>query len=136
MRSYDNYDLMSYDLGSLNWTAANTTAIPVPADASGARILGYAIHDVTVAFTADTTPGYLDFGTAGDADKFGHLAADVIAAGDGLHVLGNDDLGAGIDLARAGDAGVALTQIEVATVAMTGGTPGGTGRTTVFIGWY
>ena len=59
----------------------------------------------------------------------------VVAATDSKHVLATST-GVGIDLARGGDASAALTQLEVSFVAPTGGTPGGTGRVDVFIGWY
>lgn len=135
MRSYDQPDVLSYDLGAINFTSGAATSLPVPSDVSGARILGFAVQGATVAFTADTTPAYLDIGTAADADKFLHGAVGVVAATDSKHVLGAD-IGIGIDLARGGDAGVALAQLEVTFVAPTGGTPAGTGRVTVFIGWY
>jgi len=136
MRSYDQPDLMSYNLGSVDFTSGGPFTIPVPSDVSGARILGYAITSATVAFTADTTPGALQFGDGTDADKFGDLLATVIAAGASLHVLG-DDLGTGIalDYANATNDG-RLDQITVTVIAPTGGAPAGTGTVEVFIGWY
>ena len=124
MRSYDQPDQFSYNLGSVDFTADGPFTIPVPPDCSGMRILGYAIDTATVAFTADTTPAAL---------KFGDLEAAVIAAGDSLHVV-NDGDGASADYASA--AGGRLDQVTVTCVAPTGGTPGGTGNVTVFMAWY
>lgn len=133
MRSYDQPDLMSYNLGSVGFTTDGPFTIPVPPDCSGMRILGYAISTATVAFTADTTPAALQFGDGTTADKFGQLDADVIAAGSSLHVVGDGD-GASADYASA--AGGRLDEITVTVVAPTGGTPAGTGNVTVFMAWY
>jgi hypothetical protein len=133
MRSYDQPDQFSYNLGSVNFTADGPFTIPVPPDCSGMRIRGYAISTATVAFTADTTPAALQFGDGTTADKFGQLDAAVIAAGDSLHVV-NDGDGASADYASA--AGGRLDQVTVTVVAPTGGTPGGTGNVTVFMDWY
>jgi hypothetical protein len=133
MRSYDQPDLLSYSLGSVDFTADGPFTIPVPPDCSGMRIVGYAIDTATVAFTADTTPAALSFGDGTTADKFGSLEADVIASGDSLHVV-NDADGASADYASA--SGGRLDQVTVTCVAPTGGTPGGTGNVTVFMAWY
>lgn len=135
MRSYDQPDMLSYGLGSVGFTTDGPFTIPVPPSCSGLRIVGYAIDTATVAFTADTTPGALSFGDGTDADKFGQLDAAVIAAGDSLHVEGND-LSQGIALDYASASGGRLDQITVTVVAPTGGTPAGTGNVTVFMAWY
>jgi hypothetical protein len=133
MRSYDQPDLMSYNLGSVDFTSGGPFTIPVPPDCSGMRVVGYAIDTATVAFTADTTAAALQFGDGTDADKFGQLDAAVIGAGDSLHVV-NDAGGTSADYASA--AGGRLDQVTVTVVAPTGGTPGGTGNLTVFMAWY
>lgn len=133
MRSYDQPDLLSYGLGSLNFTSASDITIPCPPDCSGLLIRGYAIDTASVAFTADTTPAALQFGDGTTTDKFGQLDAAVIAAGDSLHVVGTGD---GIALNYASATGARLDQITVTVVAPTGGTPGGTGNVTLFLAWY
>lgn len=135
MKSYDNSQQRTYSLGSVDSTSGGPFAIAVPPWAKSARIEGVAFGSVSVAFTADTTGAGVQIGTATDADKFGDFVFGVIAAGDAAEV-GPVSAGNYIDLERDGDAGAALTQLEVVLVAPTGGTPAGTGDLDIVIGWY
>lgn len=135
MKSYDNPQTRCYDLGSADIEAAGPFAIAVPPWASSARIEGVAFNSVSEAFTADTTGAGVQIGTAADADKFGDFVFGVIALTDGAEV-GPVTAGNFIDLDRDGDAGAALTQLEVVLVAPTGGTPAGTGLLSIVISWY
>ena len=135
MKTYDNAEARTYDLGSVDFTADGPFAIAVPPWAKSARIDGVFIHTASVAFTADTTGAGVTIGTAADPNLYGDYVFGVIAVTDAAEV-GPVALGNYIDLARGGDAGVALTQFEVDLVAPTGGTPGGTGSLGVRISFY
>ncbi len=114
-------------------------AIQRPPNVSSCRV--EEIHvQVTETFTADTLPAHILIGTASDADKFADLSMGLAAATDGYGT--NDDTdaiktaGQFIDLDRDGDAGAALDQLEVTTVANTGGTPAGMGTIVVVLSWF
>lgn len=135
MKSYDNPQTRTYGLGSVDATADGPFAIAVPPWAKSARIEGVAFNTVSVAFTADTTGAGVTIGTAADPNLYGDFVFGVIAVTDAAEV-GPVALGDYVDLARGGDAGVALTQFEVDLVAPTGGTPGGTADLDITISWY
>jgi hypothetical protein len=141
MKSYDQPITMSYNFGSHDFGAgAGAHAIRKPLGAKSARIEEIHLGPISEAFTATTTPGYVRIGTAGDADKFAQLDCGVAAISDGYGIDNDPDAvfeaGKYIDLARAGDAGVALNQLEVTFVAPTGGTPAGIGFVTVVVSWF
>lgn len=137
---YDNGRQISYSFGEIDFGAGgDALAIPVPYGAKGARIVDIAAS-VTETFTQDTTPGYVRLGTAADPDKFAELNLGVAADTDGYGTKDDDIFPAGsdegIDLARDGDSGAALSQIEVAFVAPTGGTPAGKAYVNIAIEWW
>ena len=139
-QSYDNPTVISYNMGELDLGAgAEAPAIRIPAGKKFARI--EEIHvAVSETFTAVTTPGYVRLGTAADADKFVELNMGTAADTNGYGTSDDADAiksaGKFIDLDRDGDAGVALTQLELNTVQPTGGTPAGRGYLTVAIAWW
>jgi hypothetical protein len=114
-------------------------AIQRPANVSSCRVEEVHVQ-VTETFNAVTTSAFVRIGTAADADKFAELDLGVAAATNGYGT--NDDAdaikaaGKFIDLDRDGDAGAALTQLEVTTLANTGGTPAGQGTITVVLSWF
>ena len=140
MKTYDKPLTISYSFGEQDIAAAGAAfAIQRPAGVSSARV--DEIHvSVTETFNAVTTQAYIRIGTASDADKFAELNMGTAAATDGYGT--NDDAdaikeaGKYIDLDRDGDSGAALDQLEVVTVANTGGTPAGIGFVTVTISWF
>ena len=137
MKSYDNAESQSYHIGLVDFGAGGAAnSIPVPSWATGARVVGASVNGLTEAFTADTTGSGLLIGTAADPDKFFDGLVGVVALTDSAEFAGFTDAGLEIHLGYDGDAGVALTQLEVTMVAPTGGTPGGIGLTTITIAWY
>lgn len=137
MKSYDNPEFRSYHLGQIDFgTPPTATSIPVPAWAEGGRIVGANVTGATEAFTADTTGAELHIGTAADPDKFYAGTLGVIALTDSAEFAGFLDAGLAIHTGYDGDAGAALTQLEVVAIAPTGGTPGGIALVDVAIAWY
>ena len=139
-RFYDNPLTISYNFGEIDIAdAAEVLAIARPNGKKHARI--EEIHcAVSETFNGVTTNAFIRIGTASDADKFAELdmgaAADTNGYGtqddtDAIKAAGNH-----IDLDRDGDSGVSLTQLEVATVANTGGTPAGKCYITIVISWW
>lgn len=83
MKSYDNPEYRSYNMGLVDIGAGTAPdSIPVPAGATGARIVGAAVGSLTEAFTADTTGGGIQIGTAADPNKFFDAVLPVIALTD------------------------------------------------------
>jgi len=137
MKSYDNPQYRSYYLGLVDFGAGGAAnSIPVPAWATGARLLGASVNGLTEAFTADTTGAHLLIGTAGDPDKFFDGVFGVVSLTDSADVNGATNAGKEIHCGYDGDAGAALTQLEVTMAAPTGGTPGGIGLLEVSVAWY
>lgn len=135
---YENPLPMSYNFGEQDFTAANAFAIRKPKNARFAKIREIHVA-VTTTFTQDTNPGYVRVGTTGDADKFAELNMGTAAATDGYGTHDNDaieDAGEIIDLENDGDSGASLSQLEVAMVSPTGGTPAGAGIVTVVVEWF
>lgn len=83
----------------------------------------------TETFNAVTTPAYVRIGTASDADAYAELNMGTTAATD--TIVASAQLGALIDQDLPAD-----TQIEVAFVAPTGGTPAGMGHVFVTVDWF
>lgn len=140
MYSYDQPLTIAYSLGLQDIAAAGAAfAIQKPKGMDHCRV--EEIHvSVTEVFNAVTTAAFIRIGTASDADKFAELNMGTAAATDGYGT--NDDTdaikaaGLFIDLDRDGDSGAALDQLEVVTVANTGGTPTGIGYVTVVLSWF
>jgi hypothetical protein len=127
------YDLpvrVSYSLGSQNFTSAFATALKPPKGAKGGRVVDIHLQP-SVTFTQVTTPGYVRVGTSGDADKYAQLNCGAAAATDAYNMSDGGTWGETIDLVRD-----SITQVEVVTVAPTGGTPAGTGIVTVVVDWF
>lgn len=92
------------------------------------RIIDVGVY-VTETFTADTTPGYVRVGTASDPDAYAQLQMDAAAITDTWNTVDDPD-------AILNEALPADTQIEVAFVAPTGGTPAGKGHPYIVVEWY
>ena len=145
MKSYDQVGplTISYPVGDGIVDIADGTpealAIQRPPNVSSCRL--EEIHtQVSETFTADTLEGHILIGTAADPDKFADLGMALAAATDGDGT--NDypgaikDAGRFIDLDRDGDSGATLDQLEVTTVANTGGTPAGQCTIVVVLSWF
>lgn len=127
MPGYDHPLVQTIDFGSVNFASATATSFKGPPGKRG-RILDMGVR-VTTLFTAVTTPGYFNIGTAGDADAYASMAMGTAAATDTWNL--QDDADAIIDPDLPAD-----TQIEVSYVAPTGGSPAGVGVPYVVVGWY
>jgi hypothetical protein len=86
---------------------------------------------VTVVFTAVTTQGFINVGTAGDTTKYASLGMGTAAANTAYN---SRDFPAAIksdiDMTRDN-----VTAIQYAIVAPTGGSPTGTGDFDIEIAW-
>lgn len=126
--AYNNPTTVSYNLGTHDFGAgSDALAIKAPRGFTKGRIRDIGVA-VTETFTATTTPAYIRLGTTGDADAYAELNMGTAADTDYYNT--QDDTDAIIS------ADVTNTQIEVAFVAPTGGTPAGIGHVTVVIDWY
>lgn len=138
-QSYDNPLTISYNLGLHDYGAAgDALAIAVPSGMTRCRIDAIALS-ATETFTATTTGAFVRVGTAADADKFAELAALTLADTDAKVGVAGDfvDNGYGgkgvVDVSSSGEN---ISQLEVALVAPTGGTPAGIAHTTIVISWW
>jgi len=126
--SYSNPLVITYNLGLHDFgTAGDALAIKAPSGYASGRIMDIGVA-VTETFTATTTPAYVRLGTTTDADAYAELNMGTAADTDYYNT--QDDTDAIID------ADVTSTQIEVALVAPTGGTPAGIGHVHVTIAWF
>lgn len=129
--SYDLPVRVSYCLGSQNFTSPLATAIKPPKGAKVGNVVDIHLQP-SVAFTQVTTPGYVRLGTAGDPDKYAELNCGAAAATDAYNLSDTGATTNRIDLVAD-----SITQVEVVTVAPTGGTtPAGTGIVTIVVDWF
>lgn len=132
--SYSTAGTRDYHLGSINFVGTPAAqAIRVPKGARFARIVDVHVM-ASVAFTATTTPGYVDIGTAGTAAKYVHFNCGTTAATDARCFDDSDGRVAGYEVIDT--VGEAIEQLEVSFVAPTGGTPAGTGLVTISVEWF
>lgn len=126
--AYDNPLSVTYSFGPIDFGAGgDAAAIRAPAGFENGRIKHIGVA-VTETFTADTTPGYVRIGTAADPDAYAEL--NMATAADTDYHCERDDTDAIIN------ASVDSTQLEVAFVAPTGGTPAGIGHVNIVIDWF
>ena len=88
------------------------------------------VVNATETFNAVTTPAYVRIGTGSDADAYAEANLGTTAATD-MFVATQDDTDAIILSDIPAD-----TQVEVAFVAPTGGTPAGIGTVGIVVDWY
>ncbi len=126
--AYDKSEIITYSLGEHDFGAGgDALAIKGPPGLTG-RIKDIGVM-VTETFTATTTPAFVRMGTGADPDAFAELSMGVAADTDYYNT--QDDTDAIIVEALPPD-----TQIEVALVAPTGGTPAGKGFVNIAVEWY
>jgi len=139
---YDNPLTISYNLG-LQDIAAGAVALAIAPPLGKTKCRIEDIHvAVTEVFNGVTTNAFIRIGTAGDADKFAELDMQAAAATNGYNI--GDAPAAATPLKDVGYGGngvvdltqEAINQLEVVTVANTGGTPTGIGHVTVCISWW
>lgn len=134
--SYDNPIVVSYNMGIHDFGAGgDALAIKPPPLLDNGRI--FDIHvAVTETFNQVTTPGYIRLGITTDADYYAELNMGAAADTDAYNVR---DVGESVAINRQidlnNDTGTP-SQVEVAFVAPTGGTPAGQGYVTIAIGWW
>lgn len=126
--SYAQPTVITYNLGNHDFGAgADALAVKAPRGFTRGRIIDVGVH-VKETFTADTTPAYVRVGTTGDADAYVQLNMGTAADTDCWNTQDDTDAIINDD--------VTDTQLEVALVAPTGGTPAGIGEVYLVIGWY
>lgn len=126
---YDNGIVVTYSFGEHDFGAGgDALAIKPPTGYTRGRILDVGVM-VTETFTNTTTPGYVRIGTATDADAYAELNMGVAADTNYYNTLDDTDAIIEADIPSA-------TQLEVALVAPTGGTPAGKGYVNIVIRWY
>lgn len=123
--SYADPNRKTYAFGVQDFTAGETFTIAQPSGKNG--VLRSIDVQATVAFTADTTEGFVQVGTAADPDKYGVLAMGTTAATAGAST---DQDGNAL-----GDAVTIDEDVVVTLVAPTGGVPAGSGAVQVVIDW-
>lgn len=128
--SYADPDRRQYSFGEIDFgDAAEVLSITGP---KGAKGILHAIHvAATETFTADTTPAYVRVGTAADPDAYAEMNLGTLADTDSA----SSDDGTTDPDAIIAESIPADTQVEVTTVAPTGGTPAGKGFVTIIIDW-
>lgn len=127
--SYSNPIVVTYKFASHDFGAgAGASSFKAPAGYTSGRILDVGLMDITETFTNTTTPGYVRVGTTSDADAYCQLNCGVAAATDTYNTQNDTD--------AIIDADVTNTQVEVAFIAPTGGTPAGIASAFVVVAWF
>lgn len=129
--TYSNPLSITYDLGQHDFGAGGDTHdIKGPPGAKG-RLRNVLLKKVSEAFTATTTPAYINVGTTADADKHASISCATTAID---AVLSKDPAAEDPDTYNTE---IAADEIVRTTfVAPTGGTPAGIGEVQLTIDWY
>lgn len=128
--SYSNPVERHYGISGHNFTTAATRVIKPPPRCNRGRITD--IHvSVTTTFTAVTTQGFVNVGTAADPVKYASMGMGTAASGSAYNTRDFPSaIKTDIDLSRDG-----VSVIQYAIVAPTGGSPAGAGDVSVSIAW-
>jgi len=119
---------VTYVLSAVDFGAGDSAhAVKAPLGFSFGRLIDVGVA-VSETFNQVTTQGFVRLGTGADADAYAELQMGAAAATDFYNT--QDDTNAIID------ENVTNTQIEVACIAPTGGTPAGIGDVHIMIDWY
>jgi hypothetical protein len=134
MSHYDNGIVCSYSFGSLAFGGSGSAwALKPPAGLNRGKIVDIQVQ-VSVLFTAVTTPAYVRLGWAADDDYYAQLSMGTAAATD---AYGIRNVGYDVAVFKSINMVVdAISQVEVVFVAATGGTPAGTGVPNIMINWW
>ena len=131
--SYSNPLPVSYNMGIHDFGAGgDALAIKPPLRLNRGRVEDIHVA-VTETFNQVTTPGFIRLGHASDADYYAELNMGAAADTDAYNLRDAGVVTNKIDLIN--DPGPP-TQIEVAFVAPTGGTPAGMGYVTIVLSWW
>jgi len=119
---------MTYVLSAVDFGAGDSAhAIKAPAGYPNGRLLDVGVA-VSETFTETTTQGFVRVGTAADPDAYAELQMGTAAATDFYNTQDDTDAIISEDVTN--------TQIEVACIAPTGGTPAGIGDVHILIDWF
>lgn len=128
--SYSNPNVITYGLGLQAFTSAIAIKVVPPLRHNRGVILDISCA-VTILFTAVSTPAYVRVGTDADPDKYAELNMGTAASGSAYNsrdfpraILSD------IDLARD-----EVSDVRIATIAPTGGTPAGSAHVWIPIAW-
>lgn len=136
--SYSNPIRMTYSYGSLAFTAATTHLIKPPPRVNQGRVVDIHVR-VTVVFTQTTTPAYVNIGTVATAAKYAQLNMGAAAANTSYNFRdtgGTPYNEANVIFSDINFSRDSTTVVQVQVVAMTGGSPTGTGFLDVCLAWF
>jgi hypothetical protein len=135
-QGYADYDVVSYGYGLYAFTAGLTASLIPPLRNNRAVVLDIHVN-ATIVFTQVATPAFVRLGTVGTPAKYAELNMAATAAGAALNLPAtgkynpsNTNAFVNIDLVRDG-----VSAVQLLVVAMTGGSPTGTGYLNVALGW-
>lgn len=128
--TYSSPLVLSYALGQFDFGAGGDTHKLIGPPGLRGMIVGVDLFKVTEAFTATTTPAYINIGDGSDADKYvsmslGTTAIDAVDTSQDAEIFHET---AGMFAADE--------QPVVTFVAPTGGTPAGIGEVMVHVAWF
>ena len=127
--SYSDGPVITYTLSAVDFGAGTTNhAIKAPEGFEKGRIIDVGVA-VSELFTNVTTAAFVRIGTGADPDAYVELDMGVAAATDYYNT--QDDTDAIIDAVIP-----SATQVEVACIAPTGGTPAGIGDVHITVRWF
>lgn len=122
---YDNPRTLTIPLGSVNFGSNSASSFKLPKGLRG-RLVDVGVISTTL-FTAVTTGAFVNIGTGEDPDAYASLGSlGALAATDTFNTVNDPEAIINPDLP-------ADTQIEVAFVAPTGGSPAGVGLVYVVV---
>jgi len=124
---YDNPTTITYSFGEFDF-GNGSESLSVKGLSGKRGVLKDICVSASETFTADTTPAYVEVGTASDPDAFAKLS--IATTADTNAITASETSGAIIDSIIPVD-----TQVEVTFVAPTGGTPAGKGYVSITIDW-
>lgn len=129
--SYADADRRFYSFPAVNFATGTAQSIQGPKGKAGKLI---AIHvAATTTFTATTTAGRVDIGTAATTNAYAAFPLGTLAATD---AISSDDLDQTAAIITALGSNIpGDTQVEMTFVAPTGGSPAGVGSVMVIVDW-
>lgn len=127
--TYSNPLVITYVLPAVDFGAGDSAhAVKPPKGFTRGRLMDVGVA-VTETFNQVTTQGFVRVGTATDADAYAELQMGAAAATNFYNTQDDTDAIIDADIPAA-------TQLEVACIAPTGGTPAGIGSVHITIAWW
>lgn len=129
MRYYSDGALITYTYPNVDFGEGTTNhAFKAPEGYTYGYLIDVGVA-VTEVFNAVTTQAFVRVGTASDADAYAELAMGAAAATDYYNTQNDTD--------SIKDSVIpSYTQVEVACIAPTGGTPSGIGTVHITVRWF